>query len=105
MKHALVALLLAALSGPTAIAEPIVSTTMPATRASLDGHTLRVRIAAGVTSASKPFDTRRVSVVAEGKDGEIVYTGATTVRRRLTYVAIELPAFVMDATTIKVKID
>lgn len=104
MKRALLFCLAVLTTTPVAVADPAIAAAMPVLRASLDGGTVRLRLADGLLNPSKPFDRAEILLVATDSEGRTIYESTTPVSRRATYASVEVPQSALSATKLTVRV-
>jgi len=105
MRRSLLVLLAAsALSAAPALADPAITTAMPAIRASLTGDEMVVRLHQGVLAASRSLSPRTLSIVARDASGVVVYERKAVIARRMTYAHIPATASLKSASTVMVTV-
>ena len=105
MRRSLLVLLAAsALTAAPALADPAISTAMPAIRASLTGDEMVVRIDRGGLGASRSLSPRTLTIIARDHSGTVVHETKTSVSRRMTYAHIPATASLRSASTVMVTV-
>ncbi len=104
MKRALLLCLAIPTIAPVAVADPAIATTMPVLRASLDGGTVRLRLADGLLNPGKPFDMAEIVLIATDNEGRTIYQSTTPVSRNTTYASVDVPQSALAATTFTVRV-
>ncbi len=100
----LTALLTSTLLVVPALAEPAVTTSMPAIKATLSGNTLGVRLEQGVLGYGKGLEPRTLVIIARDAEGRVVAEKSADVSRRMTYARVPVSAAVAGASTVSVSV-
>lgn len=104
MRAVLTALLIPALAVAPAFAEPRVSASMPAIKASLAGDQVVVRLDQGILGGVKSLEPRTLVVVAKDASGKTVAETSANVSRRMTYARIPVTPAIAGAATVTVSV-
>jgi hypothetical protein len=105
MRLSFLALLAASIvSAAPALADPAITTAMPAIRASVIGDEMVVRLQQGVLGASRSLSPRTLAIVARDASGVVVYETKAVIARRVTYTHIPVTASLKSASTVMVTI-
>lgn len=94
----------AALIQAPALADPAVSASMPAIRASVNDNQIIVRMEPGVLGSVRSLEPRTLVVVARDANGGVLEETANTVSRRMTYARVAMTTAMKSASTVSVSL-
>lgn len=98
------ALLAPALVAAPALAEPVVTSSMPAIEAKLSGDQLGVRLNQGVLGHGRGLQPRTVVIVAHDAAGRPVAEETARISRRMTYAQIPVSSAIAEASSVVVTV-
>lgn len=104
MRLVLASFAAAALLAAPAVADPIVTASMPAIRASVANGEVVVRLDQGVLGSVRSLAPRTIVLVAKDASGRVIGESVALVSRRMTYARTQLTPALAGASTITVSV-
>lgn len=104
MRLVLASLAASALLAAPALADPVVTSAMPAMRASLANGEVLVRLDQGVLGSARSLAPRTIVVTGHDASGKVIAETATPVSRRMTYARTPLTPALAGASSIAVSV-